>query len=73
MQSGTLNEEQIARLNCELKFLEQKDFYSKLKNKIISGFKNQEKHNNWRSFENNLLDRNMYRREKPLKRTEGLT
>lgn len=72
LQNGNLNEEQILKLNCELKFLENKDYYLKIKNKILGDLKNgQEKVMFSRGFENNLLDRNMYRREKPMRKMEG--
>ena len=72
LQNGNLNEEQIVKLNCELKFLENKDFYLKVKNKILGDLRNgQEKCMFSRGFENNLLDRNMYRREKPMRKMEG--
>jgi QLQ len=73
LQNGNLHEEQIVKLNCELKMLENKDFYLKLRSKILADLKNNnEKVQFLRGFESNLLDRSMYRREKPLKKMEGI-
>ena len=81
VNSGLIKDEALLRLNCELKFLELKDFYVKLKQKIVEKDISK-KTNSLNSierykigilpyFETNFLDRNMYKREKPQKKQEG--
>ena len=62
---------------CELKFLEQKDLYLKLREKILGTQQvDNQALNEMRTaktFETTLLDRNYYKREKPTKKLEAKT
>ena len=73
LHSGVVKDEVLLRLNCELKFLELRDFYNKIKQKILEtpAKKPNVKPGHLQIFESNFLDRNMYRREKPQKKPEA--
>lgn len=74
LHSGVAKDDAFLKLNCELKFIELKDFYLKIKQKILSNSHSSKKLSSPHPslyFETNILDRTMYLREKPQKKQEG--
>ena len=77
LHTGLAKDDVLLKLNCELKFLELKEFYGKLRQKILEGPKKTQQKTisklarDMPLFETHFLDRNMYRREKPQKKMEG--
>ena len=66
LASNSLTEEARMKVLCELRFLENINIYSRLKETIFQEFKKND--SVMRVFEKNFLDRSYFKREKPAKK-----
>ena len=69
LASDCLTDEARKQLLCELRFLENLSFYTKLKDEVLYDFRNND--STLRIFEKYFLDRKCFMREKPPKKQEA--
>jgi len=69
LKMGILNEESTLKFEAELKFLQNKDIYLKVKDNVLSKI-NKEEELPFKLYEKSFFSLNQYKREKPQKRQE---